>query len=308
MGIEHWAETSPAIVDKAGTSGTIDPSVTGIWEDTLRQLLRNRAAVVGFTIITVLTMIGLVAPFLAPYPYDKQDLMASLLPPLTDGHILGTDQFGRDTLSRMMWGARVSIEVGLIVTGVSMIIGLVIGCIAGYYGGVIDLLLSYLIDLVWGFPLILVALLFVTVLGPGLSGAMLATGLVAWAGFARIVRGEVIALREWGFVLSAQTIGATDRRIIIRHMLPNMLGPILVMATFTMAAAVIIEASLSFLGLGVQPPQPSWGSMLNDGRAFVSRAYWMAVFPGVAIALLVLGFNLLGDGLRDVLDPRMRNR
>ncbi|MCO5223030.1 MAG: ABC transporter permease [Thermomicrobiales bacterium] len=262
----------------------------------------------GFVFIGVLILIGVLAPYLAPYPYDQQDLMTSLLPPLSDGHVLGTDQFGRDTLSRIMWGARVSIQVGLVVTGVSMVIGLVIGCLAGYYGGFVDLLLSYLIDLVWGFPLILVALLFVTVMGPGLSGAMLAIGLVAWAGFARIVRGEVIALREWGFILSAQTLGASDARIIVRHILPNMLGPVLVMASYTMAAAVIIEASLSFLGLGVQPPQPSWGSMLNDGRAFVNRAYWMAVFPGLAIAILVLGFNLLGDGLRDVLDPRMQNR
>lgn len=280
----------------------------GLWGTLFRQLLANRSAAIGLTIILILSLVALLAPVLAPHPYDEQSLFDSLLPPFSPNHLLGTDQFGRDTLSRIIWGARVSIQVGLIVTTVSMVIGLVIGCLAGYYGGAIDLILSNLIDLVWGFPLILVALLLVTVMGPGLDGAMLATGLVAWAGFARIVRGEVIALREWGFIVSAQSVGASDLRIIGRHILPNMLGPVLVMATFTMAAAVIIEASLSFLGLGVQPPQPSWGSMLNDGRAFVHRAWWMAVFPGAAIAILVLGFNLLGDGLRDVLDPRMRRR
>ncbi|MEA2526522.1 MAG: peptide/nickel transport system permease protein, partial [Thermomicrobiales bacterium] len=260
------------------------------------------------TIIVILSVMALFAPQLAPHPYAEQDLLDSLLKPLSPDHLLGTDQFGRDVFSRIIWGARVSMQVGLIVTTISMVVGLVIGCLAGYYGGFVDLVLSNLIDLVWGFPLILVALLLVTVMGPGLDGAMIATGLVAWSGFARIVRGEVVALREWGFIVAAQALGAGDVRIILRHILPNMLGPVMVMASFTMAAAVIIEASLSFLGLGAQPPQPSWGSMLNDGRAVIHRAYWMAVFPGVAIAMLVLGFNLLGDGLRDVLDPRMRRR
>jgi peptide/nickel transport system permease protein len=306
--------------DRAAETGTLAHDVQtaslgsarraggGMWLSLLRQLLANRSAAIGLVIIVSLSIVALLAPMLAPHPYDEQSLFDSLLPPLSPNHLLGTDQFGRDTLSRIIWGARVSIQVGLIVTTVSMVIGLVIGCLAGYYGGLTDLILSNLIDLVWGFPLILVALLLVTVMGPGLEGAMLATGLVAWSGFARIVRGEVISLREWGFIVSAQSVGASDARIIGRHILPNMLGPVLVMATFTMAAAVIIEASLSFLGLGVQPPHPSWGSMLNDGRAFVHRAWWMAVFPGVAIATLVLGFNLLGDGLRDVLDPRMRRR
>jgi peptide/nickel transport system permease protein len=274
----------------------------------LAQFLANRSATLGAAIILVLAFIALFAPQLSPHPYAEQDLLGSLAPPFSPGHLLGTDQFGRDVLSRIFWGARVSMQVGLIVTSVSMVIGLVIGCFAGYYGGLIDLVLSNLIDLVWGFPLILVALLLVTVMGPGLDGAMLATGLVAWSGFARIVRGEVLALRERGFVLAAETLGAGDGRIVFRHILPNILGPVLVMASFTMAAAVIIEASLSFLGLGAQPPLPSWGSMLNDGRTVIHRAAWTAIFPGCAIALLVLGFNLLGDGLRDVLDPQMRRR
>ncbi|MEA2582627.1 MAG: peptide/nickel transport system permease protein [Thermomicrobiales bacterium] len=285
-----------------------DASHRGPWRLLLSQFLSNRSATVGATIIVILSVMALFAPQLAPHPYAEQDLLDSLLKPLSPDHLLGTDQFGRDVFSRIIWGARVSMQVGLIVTTISMVVGLVIGCLAGYYGGFVDLVLSNLIDLVWGFPLILVALLLVTVMGPGLDGAMIATGLVAWSGFARIVRGEVVALREWGFIVAAQALGAGDVRIILRHILPNMLGPVMVMASFTMAAAVIIEASLSFLGLGAQPPQPSWGSMLNDGRAVIHRAYWMAVFPGVAIAMLVLGFNLLGDGLRDVLDPRMRRR
>jgi peptide/nickel transport system permease protein len=294
----------PARVDETAALGTHRSQ----WRQLAGEFLRNRSATTGGIIILALSVVAIFAPSLAPHPYADQDLLDSLLKPLSPDHLLGTDQFGRDVLSRIIWGARVSMEVGLIVTSISMAIGLVIGCLSGYYGGTVDLLLSNLIDLVWGFPLILVALLIVTVKGPGLSGAMIATGLVAWAGFARIVRGEVMAIREWGFVGAAEAIGASDARIILRHILPNMLGPVLVMATFTMAAAVIIEASLSFLGLGVQPPQPSWGSMLNDGRAVIYRAYWMAVFPGIAIAILVLGFNLLGDGLRDVLDPRMRRR
>ena len=273
----------------------------------MRQIAANRSAVAGLAIILVLCLVALLAPVIATHPYAQQDLLRSLEPPLTPGHPLGTDNFGRDVYSRIAWGARVSLRVGLIVTSVSMVIGLVIGCVAGYYRGNVDLVLSNLVDLVWGFPLILVALLLVAVIGPGLNGAMIATGLVAWAGFARIVRGEVLVLRERAFVVAARALGAGDGRIIFRHILPNITGPVLVMATFTMAAAVIIEASLSFLGLGAQPPTPSWGSMLNEGRAFVHRAYWLAVFPGLAIAVLVLGFNLLGDGLRDVFDPRLRD-
>lgn len=278
------------------------------WRRLGLQFLKNRSAAIGAGIILILCVTALAAPMLAPYPYAKQNLMDSLTRPLHGNHVLGTDQFGRDVLSRIIWGARVSMEVGLIVTSVSMVIGLIIGCAAGYYGNVVDLLLSNFIDLVWGFPLILVALLLVTIIGPGIGGTMIATGLVAWAGFARVVRGEVLALRERGFVIAAETIGASNTRIMLRHILPNIVGPVLVMASFTMAAAVIIEASLSFLGLGAQPPTPSWGSMLNDGRAVINRAYWTSVFPGLAIALLVFGFNLLGDGLRDVLDPQMRRR
>jgi peptide/nickel transport system permease protein len=277
------------------------------WRDFVRRFVANRSAMVGLVIIAVLCIVALFAPALAPHPFAEQDLMSSLERPLTAGHPLGTDVFGRDILSRLIWGARVSLQVGVVVTSVAMAIGITIGCIAGYHGGRTDLVLSNLINLVWGFPLILVALLFVTVIGPGLNSAMIATGLVIWSGFARIVRGEVLALRQREFVIAAQALGRGNLWIICRHILPNIVGPVLVIASFTMAVAVIIETSLSFLGLGAQPPTPSWGSMLNEGRAVMYRAYWLATFPGMAIAVLVLGFNLLGDGLRDVLDPRMRN-
>lgn len=303
---EHVWETADGAA--IGSAPRLAAPRTGTWHRFGASFLANRSATIGAFIILVLGFMALTAPVLAPYPYAEQNLMDALSRPFHRAHLLGTDQFGRDVLSRIIWGARVSMEVGLIVTSVSMAIGLTIGCIAGYYGGVVDLLLSNLIDLVWGFPLILVALLLVTVIGPGVGGTMIATGLVAWSGFARIVRGEVLSLRERGFVTAAETIGASDGRIIFRHILPNIVGPVLVMASFTMAAAVIIEASLSFLGLGAQPPLPSWGSMLNDGRTVIHRAYWTSVFPGLAIALLVFGFNLLGDGLRDVLDPQMRRR
>ena len=277
------------------------------WRDAFTRFTGNRSAMVGLAIIVVLCLAALLAPILALHPYAEQDLLSSLEPPLTPGHPLGTDIFGRDVYSRIVWGARVSLEVGLIVTTVSMVIGIVIGCVSGFYGGRIDLLLSNLINLVWGFPLILVALLLVTVIGPGLNGAMIATGLVIWSGFARIVRGEVLALRQREFVVAAKALGRGNLWIVSRHILPNIVGPVLVIASFTMAVAVIVETSLSFLGLGAQPPTPSWGSMLNEGRALLHRAYWLATFPGVAIALVVLGFNLLGDGLRDVLDPRMQD-
>jgi len=276
------------------------------WRDFLVRFVSNHSAMVGFAIVLTLCLVAILAPWIALHPIAEQDLMVSLEPPLTDEYPLGTDQFGRDIFSRLVFGARVSLQVGGIVTTVSMLIGITIGCLAGYHGGRVDALLSNLINLVYGFPLILVALLFVAVIGPGLGGAMLATGLVTWAGFARIVRGEVISLRNREFVLAARALGRGNGWIIVRHILPNIIGPVLVIASFTMAVAVIIETSLSFLGLGAQPPTPSWGSMLNEGRSVIYRAWWLATFPGVAIATLVLGFNLLGDGLRDVLDPRMR--
>ncbi len=286
-----------------------DTSVTTAfspWRDFLRRFRASRSAMIGFTIILILAIVAIFAPWIAPHPYAEQDLMVSLERPLTDSYLLGTDAFGRDVFSRLVWGARVSLQVGAIVTSVSMVIGISVGCLAGFHGGRVDLLLANFINLVYGFPLILVALMFVTVFGPGLTGAMIATGLVTWSGFARIVRGEVIALRQREFVIAAHALGRSNSWIIVRHILPNMIGPVLVIASFTMAVAVIIETSLSFLGLGAQPPTPSWGSMLNEGRNVIYRAWWLATFPGIAIATLVLGFNLLGDGLRDVLDPRMR--
>jgi len=276
------------------------------WRDFLVRFASNRSAMVGFAIVATLCVVAVLAPWIALHPIAEQDLMVSLEPPLSEGYPLGTDQFGRDIFSRLVFGARVSLQVGVIVTTVSMLIGITVGCLSGYHGGRVDAVLSNLINLVYGFPLILVALLFVAVMGPGLGGAMIATGLVTWAGFARIVRGEVIALRNREFVLAARALGRGNGWIIVRHILPNIIGPVLVIASFTMAVAVIIETSLSFLGLGAQPPTPSWGSMLNEGRSVIYRAWWLATFPGIAIATLVLGFNLLGDGLRDVLDPRMR--
>jgi len=276
------------------------------WRDFLVRFAGNKSAMVGFAIVLVLCLVAILAPWIALHPIAEQDLMVSLEPPLTEGFPLGTDQFGRDIFSRLVFGARVSLQVGGIVTLVSMLIGITVGCLAGYHGGRLDAVLSNLINLVYGFPLILVALLLVAVIGPGLEGAMIATGLVIWAGFARIVRGEVIALRNREFVMAARALGRGNVWIIVRHVLPNIIGPVLVIASFTMAVAVIIETSLSFLGLGAQPPTPSWGSMLNEGRSVIYRAWWLATFPGIAIATLVLGFNLLGDGLRDVLDPRMR--
>ncbi len=262
---------------------------------------------IGLVLIILLLLTAILANHIAPQGIDDQDLRNALQPP-GSAFVLGTDEFGRDMLSRIIYGSRISLEVGIITTSVAALMGITLGVLAGYYGGWIDYIVQGLVDVSWAFPTVLMAIFLIAVLGPGLVNLMFAVGLVYWGAFARVVRGQVLTLREWEFVTAAHAIGARDSRIILRHIIPNLLSPVIVMATLLMGDAILIESTLSFLGMGAQPPTPSWGSILASGRAYLRLAPWVTTFPGIAIMLTVLGFNLLGDGLRDALDPRLKDR
>ena len=271
----------------------------------LRRFARNRLAVVGAAIILLEFIVALLAPRLAPHdPTALHDQI--LAPPGVPGHPLGTDTVGRDLLSRIIYGARVSLTVGFLAVGISATVGVTAGLIAGFYGGILDTVIMRLVDIFLAFPVILLAIAIMGVLGPSLVNVMIALGAVGWSQYARLVRGEVLSLKEREFVEAGRAMGLTTGRLIWRHILPNVLAPVMVVATFGVASAILAEASLSFLGLGLQPPTPSWGSILADGRSFMRQAPHITVFPGLAIMITILGFNFLGDGLRDALDPRLR--
>lgn len=274
----------------------------------VKRLSRNKLALFGTLIALLFIVLGIIGPSIAPYDYAKQNLMKANLPPLTDGHILGTDQTGRDMLSRILVGIRISLLVGLGVTIISMIVGTLLGAIAGYYRGASDAVISGIVELAWGFPLVLLAVIMAGALGPGLLAAVLAIGLINWAGFGRIVRGEILAIREAEYIQAARASGVTDGRIIIRHILPNIVAPALVMGSYYVALAIIAEAGLSFIGMGAQPPLPSLGVMVAEGRNYMMQNPWVITIPGVTILLIVLGLNMTGDGLRDLLDPRLKNK
>jgi peptide/nickel transport system permease protein len=246
------------------------------------------------------------ADYIAPQGIDEQNLRKGLIAP-GEEFPLGSDEFGRDMLSRIIHGARISLQVGIIATAISAAIGITLGVVAGYFGGRLDYFIQGMIDVSWAFPTVLLAIFLVAVLGPSLVNTMIAVGLAYWGGFARVSRGQVLTLREWEFIDAARALGANDFRIMFSHILPNILAPIIVMSSLMMADAILIEATLSYLGLGAQPPIPSWGSIISSGRSYIRLAPWNSTFPGVAIMLTVLGFNLLGDGLRDALDPRLKN-
>lgn len=258
---------------------------------------------IGTLILSVMLGVALFAPVISPYSPTQQNLEKDLLSSSKE-HLLGTDKLGRDLLSRILYGTRISVLVGVSTVGVSAVIGFLIGSLSGYFGGRVDQLLMRLVDILMAFPGILLAIAFTAVLGPGLNHVILALCLIGWTGYARLVRGEVLAIRERDFIHAAQALGGSPTRIILLHMLPNLLPPLLIQATFGMAAAIIAEGSLSFLGLGVQPPTPSWGSMLNEGRQFLLVAPHLTTFPGLAIMITVLGLNLVGDGLRDRLEKK----
>jgi peptide/nickel transport system permease protein len=269
-----------------------------------RQFRQNHLAIAGGVVVVLLGLAALLASVLAPYDPAAYDVKQILLSP-SRAHWFGTDQLGRDLLSRMLYGARISMSVGFVSVGIAVVIGTLIGTMAAYYGGRTDELLMRFVDLMLNFPRFFLLLTLIAFLRPSIFVIMAVIGLTGWMGLARLVRSEILSLKEREFVLSARALGARDRRIMFRHILPNALVPVLVSATLGVAGAILAESGLSFLGLGVQPPTPSWGNILIDGKANIEIAWWLSVFPGMAILVTVLAYNLLGEGLRDALDPRL---
>jgi ABC-type dipeptide/oligopeptide/nickel transport system permease subunit len=272
-----------------------------------RRFRRHRGAQVGLGVVLFFALLALFAPVVAPHSPTDADL-AQRLAPRSASHWLGMDQQGRDLLSRIIYGGRVSLVIGVIAVGVAAVIGLPIGAVAGYRGGWIGQVLMTLIDILLSFPAILVAIIIVALFGPGIRNAMIAIGVSQMPVYARLIRGEVIKLRSETFVEAARAIGLSERRVLLRHVLPNAVGPIIVQSTLNLAGAILSAAYLGFLGLGAQPPTPEWGAMLSDGRTYLRTAPHVAIYPGLAVMLVVLGFNLFGDGLRDALDPRATRR
>ncbi len=271
----------------------------------LRRLFRRRLVILGAVLVVGFLLVSLAAPLLAPQGYDEQDLTRRLHPPSSQ-HPLGTDMLGRDLLARIVWGARISLMVGFLAMSLGFFFGSLLGLFSGMYGGVVDRAVMGFMDILLAFPGILLALAVVAALGPGLYQVMVAVGVNQIPAFARLVRGSVLSVRKHEYVEAARAVGASDPRIMLRHIAPQVIAPVIVLASLDVGTAILASAGLSFLGLGAQPPLPDWGGMINQGRAFLRSAWWVGVFPGLAIMLTVLGFNLVGDGLRDALDPRLR--
>ncbi len=277
----------------------------GLWRDAGHRLLRDQAAVAGLIVIAVLVAIAALAPAIVPYPPNDQSFRIKLEPPSSD-HWLGTDEFGRDVLSRVLVGARVALLVGILPVVIALVLGVSLGLFAGYYGRTIDQIVMRFIDILLAFPWLLLAIGIVAVLGPGINNVIIAVAIVYIPAFARIVRGSVLSIKEKEFVEAARAMGQPDTRIIVRHVLANAWAPIIVLSTLSIGQAIIYAAGLSFIGLGTQPPNADWGVMLTSGREYLRDAPWLGFFPGLAILITVLAFNLVGDGLRDALDPRLR--
>lgn len=283
----------------------VDTRHRSLWGDAVLNLGRNRMAMVGLSLAVLLVFCAIAAPWVSPYDPVAMDTDHALEPPSWQ-HLMGTDSYGRDILSRIVYGSRVSLAVGLISVGISLLVGTILGLITGYFMGPIDVIVSRFLDILYSFPPILLALLMISLFGVGIEKAMIAIGLVYTPIFARVCRASVISERSRVYIEAARIVGASNGRIIWRHIMPNVLAPLIVQASMSMAWAILAEAALSFLGLGTQPPTPSWGMMLSKGRAIMHMSPWVSIWPGLAIMLVVYAFNLLGDGLRDALDPRLR--
>ncbi len=270
------------------------------------RLLRNKGAVAGLGIILLFVVLAVFAPLIAPHSPIEQNISIRKSPPFTEGHVLGTDELGRDMLSRLIYGARLSMTIGILSVGISMIGGVAIGVVSGYFGGWFDRIVMRLIDIMLAFPYVLLTIVIVAVLGPSLANAMIAIGISQLPRYVRLVRASVLAEKESDYVLAERSIGTSDLELMFGSILPNSLAPVIVQATLGVGEAILSSAALSFLGLGAQPPTPEWGLMIASSREFVTSAWWIVTLPGIATLLSVLGFNLFGDGLRDVLDPRLK--
>jgi len=290
--------TSASLSTAPGAAGAVRPGLA-------RALVGNPETVAGLAVVVLLAVCAVAAPLITPYPPTLINLGEAAAPP-SASHWFGQDQIGRDILSRVLHGARLSLLVGLIAVGIAVAVGAPLGLLAGYLGGPADLLVMRMVDVMMAFPSILLALLVVTVLGPGLENAMIAVGIAAIPLFARLARASVLSVKEMEYVAAARALGQSPPWIVARHVAPNAVAPLVVQATLRIGTAILTAASLSFLGLGVQPPTPEWGAMVSEGRAYVTTAPHITIFPGLAIVLAVLGFNVLGDRLNDALNPRLR--
>lgn len=265
---------------------------------------RNRLALVGLAIVLTMMIVSLAAPLIAPYDPVSIDVRNVFSPP-SRSHPFGTDELGRDVLSRMIWGSRVSLQVGFLAVSIAIMIGTILGSLAGYYGGRLDSVIMRFVDIMLAFPTLFLILAVITIVEPSIYNIMIIIGLTGWMDVARLVRAEFLTLKERDFVYAAKALGASNLRIIFSHILPNALSPVFVAATFGIAGAILIESGLSFLGLGVQPPNPSWGNIITSGKDNIEVAWWLSLFPGLAILITVLSYNLVGEGLRDSIDPRL---
>jgi peptide/nickel transport system permease protein len=269
-----------------------------------KRFSRNKLSVIGTIIVLALITVSLSAPLISPYDPTTIDVYNVLSPP-NRAHLLGTDELGRDLLSRIIWGSRVSLKVGFVAVGIAIQIGVIIGSLAGFYGGKVDAVLMRFVDIMLAFPTFFLILAVIAILEPNIFTIMAVIGITGWMDVARLVRAEFLSLKERDFVDAAKTLGLSNTRLIYRHILPNAFSPVFVAATFGVAGAILIESGLSFLGLGVQPPDPSWGNILTSGKDNIEVAWWLSLFPGLAILITVLSYNLVGEGLRDALDPRL---
>lgn len=276
-----------------------------LWRERLDILRRNTLAKTGLVVIAIYLIVAFVGPFFVPFDPLLPDLPNTLKAPSFE-HFFGTDEFGRDIFSRIIFGARISLFIGVGAVAISFVVGTILGSAAGYYGGKTDAIIMRIMDIKLSFPEILLAIVVVTILGPGLQNVVIAVGIQSTPMFARVIRSTVLSVKESDYVLAARALGASNRRILFKHVLPNCMAPMIVLGTLRIGTAIITASGLSFLGLGAQPPIPEWGAMLASGRNYLRSAFWVATIPGLAIMAVVFGFNLLGDGLRDAMDPRMK--